>query len=197
MRRPVRTDATALDGHGTGNMPRVRVWDPLVRVFHWSLVLSFAIAWLSAHSWENLHNWAGYAAGGLVVMRAAWGFVGTPYARSSQFVRPPGAVLAYLKAVMKGSEPRCVGHNPAGGAMIVALILAMLSTAFTGWLLTTDAFWGVVWMQHVHHWLAHGLLLLVVFHLGGVVLASYRHRENLVAAMISGRKRATQSDDIN
>ena len=82
-------------------MPRVRVWDPLVRLFHWSLVLSFAVAWLSANSWENLHIWAGYAAGGLVVMRVVWGFVGTPYARFSQFVRPPGTVLAYLKAILK------------------------------------------------------------------------------------------------
>jgi cytochrome b len=175
----------------------VRVWDPLVRLFHWSLVLSFAVAWLSANSREYLHNWAGYAAGGLVVMRVAWGFVGTPYARFSNFVRPPGTVLAYLKAILKGSEPRYVGHNPAGGAMIVVLMLAMVSTAFTGWLLTTDAFWGVVWMQHVHHYLAHGLLLLVSFHLAGVVLASYRHRENLVRAMISGRKRPVEADDIN
>jgi cytochrome b len=178
-------------------MPRVRVWDPLVRLFHWSLVLSFAAAWLSANSWENLHIWAGYAAGGLVIMRVVWGFVGTPYARFSQFVHPPGTVLAYLRAILKGSEPRCVGHNPAGGAMIVALMLAMLSTAFTGWLLTTDTFWGVVWMQHVHHYLAHGLLLLVGFHLAGVLLASYRHRENLVAAMISGRKRASDAGDID
>ena len=140
---------------------------------------------------------AGYVAGGLVVVRAAWGFVGTPYARFSEFVRPPRTVLAYLKAILKGSEPRYVGHNPAGGAMIVVLMLAMASTAVTGWLLTTDTFWGVVWMQHVHHYLAHGLLLLIGFHLVGVVLASYRHRENLVAAMISGRKRSLEAEDIN
>jgi cytochrome b len=175
----------------------VRVWDPLVRLFHWSLVLSFAIAWLSAHSWENLHAWAGYAAGGFVVMRVAWGFVGTPYARFSQFVRPPGTVLGYLKAILRGDEPRYLGHNPAGGAMIVALMLAMVSTAFTGWLLTTDAFWGVKWMQHVHNYLAHGLLLLVGFHLAGVVLTSRRHRENLVAAMISGKKRPSEAGDIS
>ena len=107
-------------------MPRVRVWDPLVRLFHWSLVLSFTVAWLSANSWENLHNWAGYAAGGLVVARVGWGFIGTPYARFTQFVRPPGTVLAYLKAILKGSEPRYVGHNPAGGAMILALLAAMV-----------------------------------------------------------------------
>jgi cytochrome b len=178
-------------------MPRVRVWDPLVRLFHWSLVLSFAVAWLSANSWDDLHIWAGYAAGALVIVRIAWGFVGTPYARFSQFVRPPGTVLAYLKAILRGGEERYIGHNPAGGAMIIVLILAMIGTAITGWLLTTDAFWGVTWMQHFHHYLAHGLLLLVGFHLAGVVLASYRHRENLVAAMISGMKRPSEAEDIN
>jgi cytochrome b len=176
-------------------MQRVRVWDPLVRVFHWSLVLSFAIAMLSANVWDNLHIWSGYAAGGLVVGRVMWGFIGTPYARFSQFVRPPRAVLAYLKAIVRGEEARHVGHNPAGGAMIIVLILAMVATALTGYLLTTDAFWGVAWMQHLHHWLAHGLLLLVLFHLAGVILASYRHRENLVAAMISGRKRVGEAED--
>jgi len=173
----------------------VRVWDPLVRLFHWSLALSFAVAWLSANSWDDLHVWAGYAAGALVIARVAWGFVGTPYARFSQFVRPPTTVLSYLKAILRGDETRYLGHNPAGGAMIVALILAMFATAFTGWLLTTNAYWGVVWMQHLHHYLAHGLLLLVVLHLAGVVLASYRHRENLVRAMITGTKRPTGADD--
>ncbi len=178
-------------------MSRIRVWDPLVRLFHWGLVLSFAIAWLSANLWENLHMWAGYAAGGLVIVRIAWGFIGTPYARFSQFVHPPATVLTYLKEILKGSERRYLGHNPAGGAMIVVLMLAMAATAFTGWLLTTDAFWGVAWMQHVHNLIAHGLVLLVALHIAGVAVASYRHRENLVGAMISGRKRASEGHDLS
>lgn len=178
-------------------MSRVRVWDPLVRLFHWSLVLSFAVAWLSANLWEDVHVWAGYVAGALVVVRIAWGFVGTSYARFSQFVHPPRAVLTYLKAIARGTEPRYLGHNPAGGAMIVVLILATLATAFSGWLLTTDAFWGVRWMQHVHNIVAHGLILLVAFHVAGVVLACYRHRENLVAAMIFGHKRPSSAEDIS
>ena len=175
----------------------MRVWDPLVRLFHWSLALSFAVAMLSANILENLHIWAGYAAGGLVVMRVVWGFIGPPYARFSQFVRSPRTILRYLKAIARGNEERHVGHNPAGGAMIIVLMLAMVATALTGYLLTTDAFWGVAWMQHVHHWLAHGLLLLIGLHLAGVVLASYRHRENLVLAMVSGRKRQPGASDTN
>ena len=174
----------------------VRVWDPLVRLFHWSLVLSFAVAWLSANVWEDLHAWAGFAAGAVIALRVAWGLVGTPHARFSQFVHSPRTVLAYLMAIATGSEARHVGHNPAGGAMIVALILAMAATATTGWLLTTDAFWGIAWMQHLHNWTAHGLILLVGLHVAGVALASYRHRENLVAAMIVGRKRAAEGDDV-
>ncbi len=174
----------------------VRVWDPFVRLFHWSLVLSFAVAWLSAHSWDDLHMLAGFAAGGLVLLRLVWGFIGTPYARFRHFVRSPTAIVDYLKAIATGSEARHVGHNPAGGAMIVALILGMTFTALTGYLLTTDTFWGVSWMQHLHNWSAHGLLILVGVHLAGVALASVRHRENLVHAMIVGRKRAAEAEDI-
>jgi cytochrome b len=125
----------------------VRVWDPLVRLFHWSLVLSFGIAWFSANSWDNLHYWAGYAAGALVVLRLAWGVIGTPYARFTQFVRTPKEVINYLQAIVTGREARYIGHNPAGGAMVVALMLAMISTALTGWMLTTDTYWGVTWVQ--------------------------------------------------
>lgn len=173
----------------------IRVWDPFVRLFHWSLVLSFGVAWLSSNSWERLHDWAGYVAGALVLLRVAWGMLGTRYARFSQFVRSPRTILAYLAAIARGDEARHIGHNPAGGAMVVALIAAICSTAFTGWMLTTDAFWGVTWVQNLHDFLAHGLLLLVCVHLTGVMLASFRHRENLVAAMIFGDKRAAETDE--
>lgn len=172
------------------------MWDPLVRLFHWSLALSFAIAWLSANSWEELHIWAGYAAGALIFARVAWGVFGAPYARFSQFVRSPRSVLAYLQAIARGGEQRYVGHNPAGGAMVVALILTLGATSASGWSLTTDAFWGVTWMQRLHNALADGLLLLVGAHLAGVILASFRHRENLVVAMINGRKRAAGQNDV-
>ncbi len=173
----------------------IRVWDPFVRLFHWGLVLSFGVAWFSSRSWEQLHDWAGYAAAALVLLRVAWGLFGTRYSRFSQFVHSPRVVLDYLVAMAKGNEARYVGHNPAGGAMIIALMLAMGSTALTGWLLTTDAFWGVTWMQRLHNVLAHGILLLVCLHIAGVLLASFRHRENLIAAMIFGQKRASETDD--
>ena len=174
----------------------VQVWDRFVRLFHWTLALSLAIVWLSAQSFEALHIWSGYAAGALVALRVAWGFVGAGYARFSQFVRHPNTVLSYLRDVARGREARFVGHNPAGGAMILALLGGLVASAFTGWMLTTDALWGVRWAQRLHSLVAHGLLLLVLGHLAGVALASFRHRENLVRAMIVGRKRAPEAGDV-
>lgn len=182
--------------HNPRENDRVRIWDPVVRVFHWSLVASVATAWFSANVIEALHYWAGYGAAGLVALRLAWGILGTPYARFSQFVRHPKQVLGYLGNIATGREARYLGHNPAGGAMVVALILALGGTALSGWLLTTDAFWGVKWMQEVHDLVAHLLLVLVLAHLAGVALASFRHRENLVASMVHGRKRSPGPRDV-
>ncbi|MBZ9798495.1 cytochrome b/b6 domain-containing protein [Mesorhizobium sp. ES1-4] len=174
----------------------VRVWDRVVRSFHWALVLSFITAWFTSHSSEVLHHWAGYAAAALVAMRLLWGVLGTHYARFSQFVRHPATVLRYLAAILSGREARYIGHNPAGGAMVIVLMVAMGSTALTGWLMTTDAYFGVSWVEAAHSLAAHGLLLLVLLHIGGVALASLRHRENLVRAMITGRKRKAAPADI-
>lgn len=174
----------------------VRVWDPLVRVFHWSLVASFAVAWVTAEDWEGLHEWAGYAAAALIGFRILWGLVGPKYARFSQFVRSPGAVMDYLRSAINRSERRYLGHNPAGGMMIVALILATAATALTGWMTTQPAYYGAEWVEEGHELMAHLMLVLVLAHVAGVIFAGFRHRENLVRAMIVGRKRAPEAADI-
>jgi cytochrome b len=174
----------------------LRVWDPLVRIFHWSLVASFAVAWFTAYCSEDIHDRAGYLAAALVAARLLWGALGPPYARFAQFVRGPATVARYLRAMLGRREARYIGHNPAGGAMVLVLLAAMAATALTGWMMTTDAYFGVDWVQRLHGLIAHGLLLLVVVHVGGVVLACVRHRENLVAAMITGRKRETAAGDV-
>ncbi|SMF64595.1 Cytochrome b [Tistlia consotensis] len=179
-----------------GSRDGVRVWDPLVRLFHWSLVLSFAVAWLSAEEIRALHYWAGYAAGGLIAFRLLWGLVGPRHARFARFVKRPAAVRRYLGEVLRGREARHLGHNPAGGAMIVALLASMAGLCLTGWLGTTDAFWGVDWVEGLHEVLANLLLGLVGLHLAGVLLASLRHRENLVRAMVTGRKRPPEPGDV-
>lgn len=173
----------------------VRVWDPLVRVFHWALLASFVTAWISADEWDDLHEWAGYAAAALIVFRLVWGLVGTSYARFTQFVRSPRTVVAYLTEVLKRREQRYLGHNPAGGAMIVVLMATMLMLSLSGWMYTTETFWGVEWVEEAHEFLANLMLALIGLHIAGVVVESLRHGENLVKAMWTGRKRAAEPGD--
>lgn len=174
----------------------IKVWDPLVRVFHWGLVTSFAVAWLTADEVQNVHEAIGYAAAGLVGARLVMGVVGSRYARFSQFVRGPSAVLDYAKTVVANRASRYLGHNPLGGIMVIALIVVMAAIAFTGWLQTTDAYWGVDWLQELHEALATTALGLIALHVCGVVVESIRHRESLVAAMVTGRKRQPEPGDI-
>lgn len=167
----------------------VKVWDPFVRVFHWSLASLFLIAYLTGDEIEKVHIAAGYTIGGLVALRTVWGFVGPKHARFANFVRSPRVVLAYMRDVALLRAPRYIGHNPAGGAMIVALLVMLAATAATGFSLTTDAFWGVRWIKEVHEAFANLTVGLVVLHVLGVVVASFEHKENLVKAMVTGRKR--------
>jgi cytochrome b len=171
---------------------KIRVWDPIVRVAHGALVASIAVAWTSGDEWPALHETAGYAAVGIVALRVVWGFVGSRHARFSDFVRGPSTVLAYLRDLAAGRERRHLGHNPAGGAMIVALLATILGLGLTGWLGTTDALWGSDWIEETHETLADGLIVLVALHIAGVLLASIREGENLIRAMVTGRKRLGQ-----
>ncbi len=182
---------------------RIRVWDALVRVLHWTLAAAIATCWISGHwpprDFDAVHHTAGYVAAAAVVLRLLWGFTrgtGARYARLAQFVRSPRAVLAYARAMRAGREPRYIGHNPLGGWMVLALWATAAALSLSGWLYTTDWLWGYEWLSDLHAWLAWGIATLVVGHLGGVVVTSWRHRENLVAAMFSGAKRAPEGDDV-
>jgi cytochrome b len=181
-----------------GAMPpaTVKVWDPFVRIFHWSLVGLFAFAFLTGDEWQQPHELAGYAIAGLVAARIVWGFVGSRHARFSTFVRSPNQVFRFLSATARFSAPRYLGHNPAGAAMILALLAAIGVIATTGYMMTTDAYWGVEWVEEVHELAAWGALGLIALHLAGVVAASLEHSENLVRAMVTGRKRAPGADDV-
>jgi cytochrome b len=168
----------------------VQVWDPFVRIFHWSLVVLFAIAFLTGDEVEQAHVAAGYAIGGLLALRIAWGFVGPRHARFADFVRPPRAVIAYLRDAMAFRSRRHLGHNPAGGLMALVLIGMLIGTCATGYLMTTDAYWGSEAMEHVHGAFASVTVALVALHVLGALATSLAHGENLVKAMITGRKRA-------
>jgi len=175
----------------------IKVWDPFIRLFHWGLVVSFAVAWLTAEKWDDVHEWAGYAAAALVGFRLLWGLTGPRYARFRQFIRSPRAIVNYTRASIRGDEPRYLGHNPAGAMMIVGLILTLGGTALTGWMLTLWSFRAYKWrLEQVHGLFTDLILIMVAIHLAGVIYASLRHKENLVRAMFSGRKRAPGKTDI-
>jgi cytochrome b len=168
----------------------VKIWDVFVRMFHWSLATLFIVAYATGDEIERVHIAAGYAIAGLLALRIVWGFFGPRHARFANFVRPPREVLAYLRDVVLLRAPRYLGHNPAGGAMIIALIAMLAATCITGYMMTTDTFWGAKWVEGVHETLANLTVGLIILHVLGVLVASFEHRENLVKAMITGRKRA-------
>lgn len=173
----------------------VKVWSPLVRFFHWGLVASVAVAWFSSEGLRNLHEFVGYAAAGLIALRLVLGLAGGRYARFRQFVRSPRETLAYLRDVLAHREARYIGHNPLGAVMVLFLLALIGGIALTGWMQTTDAFWGVEWVEETHEAAVNVLLLAVTLHVLGVIHASRRHSENLVQAMIIGRKRAPAGSD--
>ncbi len=166
----------------------IPVWDALVRVLHWSLVLTIAAAWLTRHGAGRWHEWLGYATLAVVAARIAWGFFGSSHARFADFVQGLPATARYARDVLAHREARFLGHNPLGGWMVIALLSMVTLVGFTGWLFTTDRFWGVPWVEALHSTLSDVLFGFVALHILGVVFTSIRHRENLVVAMLHGRK---------
>ena len=167
----------------------VRVWDRVVRLLHWGLVLSLAVSWLGTFAIAGVHQPAGYVALALAMLRVLWGVAGSTHARFAQFVRGPRATWRYLTAVLQRRERRYVGHNPLGAWMILALLTSVGALALTGWLYTTDRFWGDEDVEWLHLGLAWALLVLVCLHVAGVLHTGRRQHESLLLAMFSGRKR--------
>ena len=171
----------------------VKVWDPLVRLFHWSLAGLF-LANFFTEDGELVHRGIGYAVLALLAVRFVWGWVGTRHARFADWVPGPRGVRDYLRARLAGRSQRRLGHNPAAAVMILALLVGVLLVGVTGWLQATDAFFGTPWLEELHELLAYGVLGLVVVHVLAAMGESVHYRENLVAAMIHGRKRAPEHE---
>lgn len=178
----------------------VKVWDPLVRIFHWSLVFFFLFAFITGDDWQKLHVLAGYAVSFLIGFRLLWGLVGTRHARFLTFVKSPTVMLTYLKSLLKFKAPHYLGHNPLGAAMVIVLLLSIALVAFSGMVLiagegegplaaTLLASWSGDWMEEVHEFFANFTLLMVVIHVSGVIFSSLLEGENLVKAMMTGRKK--------
>jgi cytochrome b len=180
----------------------IKVWDLFVRVFHWALAALFVVAYVTGEEWLSVHVAAGYAIAGLLVLRILWGFAGPSHARFSDFVRGPTAVAAYLRTLFTAHPRRYLGHNPAGGLMIVLMLVGLVATSVTGlvalgaeegagplagWVATGEA---GEWAEELHEFFANFTVLLVLVHIAGVLVESLLHGENLVRAMLTGRKRA-------
>ena len=165
----------------------VKVWDPLIWIVHWSTVTGVSVAWLFTEG--RIHDAAGYAVLGLMTLRILWRFVGPWHARFANFVANPRTVLEYARLLCSKQKPRHIGHNPLGGWMIIVLLATGITTSLSGWLYTTDSFWGIEWVERIHALFAYLLLVLIALHVFGVTFTSIRQRENLVAAMFHGRKR--------
>lgn len=182
--------AYAIEAGRSAGPRLVKVWDIFVRLFHWSLVITFATAWYTGGIWDQPHLAAGYLVLALILARIIWGFVGSRYALFSDFVYPPRIIFRYMRDMAHLRAPRYLGHNPAGGAMVIALLTMLLVLCLTGIMMTTDAFWGVEWVDNLHATASNIALVLVALHVGGVVFASIEHGENLVRAMFTGFKRS-------
>lgn len=191
-----RADAPGADPAAGGPVRKVLIWDAPVRVFHWLMVLCFAGAYLSAESerWRLLHVTLGYTMAGLVAFRLLWGLVGTRHARFASFVRGPAAVAGYLRGLASRRAEHGPGHNPAGALAILALLGMSLVVTAAGWATYNDI--GGEWLDELHEGAANVMLAIVGVHVAGVLAASWLHRDNLVGAMVTGRKLARPEDAL-
>lgn len=177
-------------------MKRIPIWDLPVRLGHWLLVVAFALAWLTAESerWQVVHVASGTVMAAVVLFRLVWGFVGSRHARFAAFPCSPRAAFAYGKQLLQRRAPHVAGHNPAGALAIYGLLALITLTVLSGWSTYNDV--GGEAFEELHEGIATALLCLVGLHLAGVVTGSLAHGENLVRAMVTGRKQGEVSDTI-
>lgn len=170
------------------------VWDPLVRLAHWSLA-ALVVFDLVEDSGGPVHRAVGYAAASVVGLRLLWGLL---RAGPASILRPRPSVRAawhHARDLLRGRVAHTPGHNPLGLWMMWLLWLLVLALALTGWMSRWDRFWGEEWLQALHGALADVLLASALLHVGGVLLMSRLQRENLARAMITGRKNAAAESE--
>jgi cytochrome b len=175
----VRADAPAM----------IVVWDWPLRLFHWTLAASVLIAWFTPNAYDTAHRIAGYTVLGLIAFRLVWGFAGTRYSRFHSFIRLLRATPGFLWGLRRGQTGRYLGLNPAGAAMSVALLVLLAISTISGWMQVTVRFFGVAWVEDLHTYSSDLVMILVVIHLLGVLTMCVLQKENLVRAMITGKKR--------
>ncbi len=168
----------------------VKVWDPVVRLFHWTVVAACTLNLFILEEGKYWHRMTGYVVAVALTVRLIWGFVGTKHARFRDFFPTPARIREQIRGIVAHNEKRYVGHNPLASVMMLLLIALLAATALTGWMTTLDAFWGERWLEQLHGTIANGIMILIFIHAGAAIVESWRHRENLVWSMVTGRKKA-------
>ena len=191
MQQPVQASDNAASPTPArlGAPDMVRVWDWPLRAYHWALAVFVLIAWFTPNKYDSLHRFAGYTVLGLIVFRLGWGFFGTRYSRFRTLKRRLRATPQYLWNLRRGKTGRYLGLNPAGAAMLVAMLLLLAVSTISGWMQVTVRFFGVWWVEDTHAFSSDAVMVLVVLHVLGVLVMCALQKENLVRAMISGWKR--------
>ncbi|MDL2408966.1 cytochrome b/b6 domain-containing protein [Rhizobium calliandrae] len=174
----------------TATLRVIKVWDPVVRLFHWTIVTACVLNLFILDEGKYWHRVTGYTVAFAIALRFIWGFVGTKHARFADFLPTPAKVMNQILSILDGNEKRYVGHNPLASVMMLCLMMLLAATALTGWMTTLDAFWGEKWLEELHRSIANGIMVLAFVHAGAAVIESWRHRENLVWSMVTGRKKA-------
>ena len=170
------------------------VWDWPLRLWHWALALFVFIAWFTPNKYDSLHRFAGYVVIGLLVFRVSWGFVGTRHSRFRTLRARLRAAPAYLWGLRHGITGRYMGLNPAGAAMMVALLSLLTISTITSAMEVTVSFFGVWWVEDTHTYSSDAIMILVLLHVLGTIVMSVLLRENLIWAMFTGRKLRRRSE---
>ncbi|SCM66099.1 cytochrome b/b6 domain-containing protein [Donghicola eburneus] len=169
-------------------MQNIKVWDPAVRLFHWSLVIAFTANALILDDDSKLHQYVGYVVVGLVAFRVLWGFVGSRYARFNSFPPSVAGATEQLSDMATGRTKIHVGHTPLGALMIYNLLATLAIIGASGYLMTTDMFWGVEWPEEIHQLSVAWAEFSVVLHIAAVLFETRRTKVNLPRAMMTGVK---------
>ncbi len=166
----------------------LRVWDPVVRVFHWTLVSCFITNAFLNNPEKALHHYIGYTVVALVVLRVVWGLIGTRHARFSDFPPSVSAAMEQAQEMVTGRRRIHAGHSPLGALMIYNLLATFLAIGTTGYMMLTVRFFGMDWVKELHEVFVTWAEISVAAHVAAVIFESRRLKVNLARAMVTGTK---------
>lgn len=174
----------------------IMVWDPLVRLIHWSLAIAILLNGAIVDEESSLHEWIGYFAVGLIGVRLIWGLIGSSHARFSAFPPNPVAAIRHLVALSRGDKTVHLSHNPLGALMVYNIWLTVLLLGITGYMMGTISFFGIDWVEEAHEMAFNWLVFSIILHICGVMFDTWRTGVPIVSAMINGKKRIPEDSPI-